>query len=53
MPKSHNIIQPFRYLWEVLFRFISLLVLGSFEWVLDGFGSFHILVTTHSQDKRS
>ena len=27
-------------------QFISSVVLGRFEWVFDGFGSFHILVTT-------
>ena len=37
----------------VLFRFISFVALGRFELVLDGCGSFHIVVTTRSQDKRS
>ena len=29
------------------------MALGRFELVLDGCGSFHIVVTTRSQDKRS
>ena len=32
--------------------FTSLVVLGHFEWVLDGFGLFHILVITQSLDSK-
>ena len=34
-------------------RFVLLVVLGHFEWVFDGFGSFHIVATMYSQDKCS
>ena len=41
-----------QFIW-ILFRLISLVVLGRFEWVLNGLRSFHIVVSRHSQDRRS
>ena len=46
IPWPYNILQPFhnslRYLYAVLFHIIILVVLGCFDWVLDGFQSFWV-----------